>query len=174
MPNQEPLGILFVCLGNICRSPLAEGVFIHLARERGVGERFCVESCGTGNWHVGARPDHRSEAVARRHGVNLPSCARLLDPKSDFERFGLIVPMDLSNSRNVLAAGAEAERVRLLLSFDPALKHLPEHELQVPDPYHEGPEGFDAVFKMVSSACVGMLEELTAPTRSAPAPGLER
>ena len=84
----------------------------------------------------------------------------MLDPASDFERFDVIVPMDRANRRDVLAEGAPAERVRLLRSFDRALAGRSEAELEVPDPYHGGPEGFDEVFRMVRAACAGMLEEL--------------
>jgi protein-tyrosine phosphatase len=151
--------ILFVCLGNICRSPLAEGVFLHRARELGAHERFRVDSCGTGGWHAGEPADPRSIAVARRWGVELPSRARKLDPRRDFG-FDLIVPMDAMNHADLLEAGAAAERLRLLRSFDPAMAGRPDHELDVPDPYHGGPEGFDNVYEMVDAAVRGMLEEL--------------
>jgi protein-tyrosine phosphatase len=156
--------VLFVCLGNICRSPLAEGLFLHRARETGAHDGFRVDSCGTGGWHAGERPDPRMLAVAEKHGVKLPSLARRLDPRADGE-FDLIVPMDRSNRDHLLDAGLAAERVRLLRTFDPQMAGAPEEELCVPDPYHGGPEGFDLVFEMVDAAVLGMLEELGASRR---------
>jgi len=156
----ERTGVLFVCLGNICRSPLAEGIFIHRARERGVLDLFDVDSCGTGAWHVGERADPRSLAVAAKHGIELPSIARQLDPESDFERFHWLVPMDHSNARNLIRSGADPQRVRLMRSFDPALNGTSGAELEVPDPYEWSGDGFDRVFRMLDSACAGLLDFL--------------
>lgn len=153
-------GVLFVCLGNICRSPLAEGIFLHLARARGLAERFDVDSCGTGAWHVGERADHRSIAVARRHGVELPSIARQLDPASDFDRFHWLIAMDRANVRSILAAGGPRERVRLMRSFDPSLAGRNQAELDVPDPYDWHGDGFEDVYQMLLSACRGLLDVL--------------
>lgn len=166
----EPTRILFVCLGNICRSPLAEGVFVHLARERGVAERFVVDSAGTGHWHVGELPDPRARAVAQKNGVVLPSRARQVEPASDCSAHGAgwdwLVGMDRSNCSNLVRLGAPKERVRLLRSFDPALAGHHEREQEVPDPYTD--DGmFDEVFAMVRAACVGMIQEFTAETRRA-------
>ena len=158
--GQTIRGVLFVCLGNICRSPLAEGVFLHLAQERGAQARFRVDSCGTGGWHVGEPPDERAQAVARRNGVALVSRARRLDAPGDFRRFDLIVPMDRSNLRDLLDEGAPAERTRLLRSWDPDLAGAHERDLDVPDPYYGGTDGFDEAFRMVRAACAGMLDEL--------------
>jgi len=157
--SDGPTSVLFVCLGNICRSPLAEGVFLHRAREAGVGGRFRVDSCGTGGWHVGQRPDPRSIGVAEKHGIELPGHARQHAPPGD-HGFDLIVPMDLMNRADLLASGAPEERVRLLRSFDPALAGAADDELEVPDPYQGGLSGFDLVFGMVDASVRGMLEEL--------------
>ena len=164
MPDQNHTSLLFVCLGNICRSPLAEGLFVHLARERGVLERFRVDSAGTGGWHAGEPADGRMRAVAARRGVELTSRARRVEPRSDFPGaggaggFDLIVAMDLSNRDDLLDAGAPAERVSLLRSWDPTLAGRPERDLEVPDPYYGGPEGFERVFEMVERACAGLLD----------------
>src|SRR5690242_8821961 len=112
--------LLFVCLGNICRSPLAEGLFASLAQMRGVGDRFHVDSCGTGAWHVGEPPDPRTLAVARAHGLRLGHRARQLDGRSDFHRFDLLLAMDRSNLENIRLAGCPPEKVALMRSFDPA------------------------------------------------------
>ena len=161
--------ILFVCMGNICRSPLAEGVFLHQARERGLADRFRVDSCGTGNWHVGELPDPRMRETAERKGIALVSPARQIDPLSDFPDltnaggFDLLIVMDRDNKETLLMLGAPPERVRLLRSFDPALRGKPEREMEVPDPYYGGARGFETVYEMAWAACAGLLDWLEAP-----------
>lgn len=162
-PANQPThrtGILFVCLGNICRSPMAEGAFRHLARERGALDRFDVDSAGTGHWHAGEPADPRAQTVARRRGVTLESVARQVDALRDFARFDLIVPMDRQNERDLLALGSPRQRTRLLRSFDPATAHARGAALDVPDPYFGGATGFDDVFDMIAAACRGLLDEL--------------
>lgn len=153
-------GLLFVCLGNICRSPLAEGVFLHQATARGLLDRFDVDSCGVGHWHVGEPPDGRAVATAGRNGVHLPSIARQVDPATDFDRFDLLLAMDASNRHALVRLGAPEDRVRLMRSYDPTLAGAEVHDLDVPDPYYGGPEGFDRVFAMLERACGGLLDEL--------------
>lgn len=153
-PPTKPTGVLFVCLGNICRSPLAEGIFIHLARERGVLKNFRVDSCGTGGWHAGDRADPRSIAVAANHGIELPSIARKFDPRRDPVDFHWLIPMDQQNHRDLLNHGVPAQQLRLMLDFHP---NPPMRE--VPDPYYGGPDGFDKVYEMLREACEHMLDE---------------
>jgi len=156
MATGNPTSLLFVCLGNICRSPLAEGVFLHLAEEAGLGEAFEVDSAGTGAWHVGERPDPRSLEVAERHGVELPGHARRVT-EEDFRRFDHIVAMDRSNLRDLQAlqpADATA-LLQLLRDHDP---HPGDGE--VPDPYYGGDDGFDRVYEMVLRSCRTLLEKL--------------
>lgn len=153
-------GVLFVCLGNICRSPIAEGVFRHLARERGELDRFEIDSCGTGHWHVGERPDSRALQVAKRRGIELPGRARQVDPASDFNRFDWLLAMDGENCASLVRLGAPEDRVRLVRSFDPTIDDLRDELLEVPDPYYGGPDGFDEVFDMLERACAGLLDEL--------------
>lgn len=162
MAGEGRTGVLFVCLGNICRSPLAEGIFIDMARRRKVLELFDIDSCGTGSWHVGEPADHRSQAVAKRHGIELMCVGRQLDPSRDFERFDWMIAMDRSNMRNMIKAGAPGHRVRLMRSFDPAMEKAREHELDVPDPYDWPGDGFESVYQMLHSACGGLLEFLLA------------
>jgi protein-tyrosine phosphatase len=145
--------ILFVCLGNICRSPTAEGVMRHLLRERGLEEEVHVESAGTGGWHVGAPPDERSAEAARRRGISLGGAAQQVRP-SDFDAFDLLVAMDRSNLRDLLAiAPDEAARAKVRLLLDDA---------DVPDPYYGGASGFDDVLALVTEACERLLDEVTA------------
>ncbi|MCA9293913.1 MAG: low molecular weight phosphotyrosine protein phosphatase [Phycisphaerales bacterium] len=158
--REDQIGVLFVCMGNICRSPVAEGLFLHLARERQVDDMFDVDSAGTGGWHAGERADRRALAVARKHGVELPSRARQVDPVRDWARFHHIIAMDRQNVQDLLNVGAPSDRLRLLRSFDPALAEAKGRALDVPDPYYGDDEGFDAVFAMATHACKGLLEQL--------------
>jgi len=146
--------ILFVCLGNICRSPTAEGVMRHLLRERGLDDEIEVESAGTGAWHVGEPPDARSAAAARRRGIELSGAAQQAVVE-DFDRFDLLVAMDRSNLRDLLALAPDEEaraKVRLLLD-----------DADVPDPYYGGERGFDDVLDLVHDACERLLDEVAAP-----------
>jgi protein-tyrosine phosphatase len=149
--------VLFVCLGNICRSPLAEGVTRHLAGELGLGDRIRIESAGTGSWHVGEAPDPRSREVARRNGVSLDGQrARRVAPE-DLHEFDLVVAMDRSNL-DALEALVErhggSARLALLRDFDPE-----PGDGEVPDPYYGGPDGFDRVYEMVRRSCRRLLDE---------------
>ena len=160
MKQPESVSVLFVCLGNIYRSPLAEGVFRGLVAEADLEDRFRVDSAGTGAYHVGEAPDARSVAVALEHGVQLTGLARQVTPK-DLQTFDWVVAMDSSNRRALEAlAGPEGKgRIRLLREFDPEGPGA-----DVPDPYYGGPEGFEDVFQMVDRACRNLLEEIAPPT----------
>jgi protein-tyrosine phosphatase len=156
--------ILFVCMGNICRSPTAEGVMRWLIDEAGLADRVHVESAGTGAWHIGNPPDERATLAARRRGVTLEGAARQVRP-SDFRDFDLLIAMDRANLRELLAIAPDeeaAEKVRLLREFDPAASG----DLDVPDPYYGGGRGFETVLDMVEAACRGLLDELRAAERT--------
>ena len=154
MTEQETISVLFVCLGNICRSPLAEGIFRSLVEQEGLVDRFEVDSAGTGSWHVGNPPHPGSIAVAHDHGVDIRGQrSRQLRPY-DLDRYDWIVAMDSSNVRNIRrmeAAGDEARVVRLL----EAVPGVPD---DVPDPYYEG--GFDSVYDLVETGCRALLRTL--------------
>ncbi|HEY7830454.1 MAG TPA: low molecular weight protein-tyrosine-phosphatase [Solirubrobacteraceae bacterium] len=152
------VALLFVCLGNICRSPTAEGVMRELVRREGLQEWITLDSAGTGGWHVGDPPDARATSTARARGIVLEGAARRVRA-SDFEDFDLLLAMDSSNLRDLqrLAPDEEAAaRVRLLRDFDPASNG----ELDVPDPYYGGPGGFEEVLDLVQAACVGLLAQV--------------
>jgi protein-tyrosine phosphatase len=152
--------VLFVCMGNICRSPLAEGVFVHLAIERGVRHLLTVDSCGTGGWHAGEPPDVRSRAVAQRNGVELFGAARQVRPATDFAGFDLLIPMDVSNRESLLHSGAPEGKTHLLRMYDPHQHGSGERDVIVPDPYYGGESGFDDVYAMVHAACRGLLDAM--------------
>ncbi len=150
------IGVLFVCMGNICRSPLAEAIFLRRAELREVADRFVVDSAGTGGWHVGERPDPRAREVAARNGIVLEGHARRVGA-GDFRRFHHLICMDDNNRRELERLGAPGERVRLLLEVDPT---TPMRE--VPDPYYGGAGGFDAAYALIDSACEALLDDLVA------------
>lgn len=150
-------GVLFVCLGNICRSPAAEGVFAALAERAGLGGRVRTDSAGTGSWHAGERADARMREHAKRRGFELPSRARQITQK-DFDDFDFIVTMDESVHRDVTAmARDDAQRSRVSRMTD----HLTTlSSPDVPDPYYKGPEGFELVLDLVEDASKGLLDKV--------------
>ncbi len=160
----DTVSVLFVCLGNICRSPLAEGIFLSLAESRGLADRFRVDSAGTGAWHAGEPPDTRSIGVAAAHGVRLVGVARQVT-RRDFNDFDLIVAMDRSNRRSLerlrgYGAGAGKADVVMMRAYDPR-----GGGPDVPDPYYGGSHGFERVFGILERACEGLLDELSAGLR---------
>lgn len=148
--------VLFVCLGNICRSPLAEGVFEHLVREAGLAEEFDIDSAGTGSWHVGEPADLRAQAVARENGVRLTGRARRIEAV-DLATFDWVIAMDRSNRTAIesLAGAPDEAKVHLLREFDPE-----SVDPDVPDPYYGGPGGFQEVFDIVDRSCKVLLEHV--------------
>jgi protein-tyrosine phosphatase len=151
--------VLFVCLGNICRSPLAEGVFRHLVEREGLADRFEIDSAGTGSWHVGERADARSTLIAEQHGIELDSRARQVQPE-DFERFDYIIAMDRDNLHTLermSETNGSGARIELLRRYE-----AERDGDEVPDPYYGGASGFESVFKMVKRSCSGLLERLRA------------
>lgn len=154
----KPLHILFVCSGNICRSPLAEALFKHLADEAGLGARFVVDSAGTHGYHEGDPADPRTRRVGQRHGVNVTSIARAV-VDGDFDRFDLIVAMDRGHRRELVARAGpvRARKIRLMREFEPRADGL-----DVPDPYYDGQPAFENVHAILDAACRGLLETLRA------------
>jgi protein-tyrosine phosphatase len=150
-------------MGNICRSPTAEGVMRRLLEDERLADRVEIESAGTGDWHVGQPPDERATLAAGRRGITLSGAAQQVRP-ADFRRFDLLIAMDRANLRELLALAPDeeaAEKVRLLREFEPAASG----DLDVPDPYYGGDRGFETVLDMVEAACRGLLDELRAADR---------
>lgn len=157
--NEKPIkSILFVCLGNICRSPLAEGVFRTVLAERGMEADFIIDSAGTGGWHAGSTPDPRSIAVAARHGIDISAQrARKVVP-ADFERFDLILGMDRSNVEDLRRLAPEAAVAQVQLFLRQANGRIKD----VPDPYYGGEDGFLDVYRMIREASEALADRLDA------------
>jgi len=153
------VGVLFVCMGNICRSPMAEGVFRALVANAGLADRIVVDSAATHDYQLGEPPDRRAITHARRRGYDLPGrCARRVD-SDDFRRFEWILAMDMENLRVLhgLRPGDYTGYLGLLLDFTPGLGVL-----EVPDPYHGAPEDFERVLDLVEPAALGLLHTIRA------------
>jgi len=152
--------VCFVCLGNICRSPLAHGVFENLLKNQGLEDIIQVSSAGTGHWHVGNPPDRRMQATAEKHGISMDTLAEQFLP-SDFKRFDLVLAMDESNMAVLESYSAKHKadgKLRLFRSFDPESNG----DLDVPDPYYGGDNGFELVYQMVHRTCPEILKFLKA------------
>lgn len=160
MVDPRRTSVLFVCLGNICRSPLAEGVMLHHLSMAGIDGSVRVDSAGTEAWHVGQPPDPRARAAAKMNGVTLNSSARQVRP-ADFHDFDYVLAMDRSNLRELehlqASSGGDAH-VALFRAYDP----LGEGNPDVPDPYYGGSSGFDRVYELVDRTCRGLVEHLSA------------
>jgi protein-tyrosine phosphatase len=146
--------LLFVCLGNICRSPSAENIMNHLIRQAGLENKIQCDSAGTSSYHIGSAPDRRMNAAAKLRGIELVGHARQFT-KADFEEFDLILAMDRENYENICAldrSGRYRHKVRLMCNF------CTRHTLnEVPDPYYGGDESFNQVIELLFDACEGLL-----------------
>ena len=150
--------VCFVCLGNICRSPLAQGVFEALVKQDGLQDRIIIGSAGTSHWHVGGPPDPRMQQTARQHGIHLNSRARQFQV-ADFKRMDLVLAMDhsnLSTLQQMRPAPELHDKLFLFRSFDPENNG----DLEVPDPYYGGDKGFETVFQMIERTCPKVLQHL--------------
>lgn len=156
-PNSSaPIKVLFVCLGNICRSPMAEAVFTHLVKEANLGKHFEIDSAGTGDWHVGNTAHEGTLGILQQKQIPYDGRARQINA-ADLGYYDFIITMDDSNFADVNAIGKGRAQVRPLLSFAPTQKLT-----EVPDPYYHG--GFDKVYDLVHESCVGLLEHIRKST----------
>lgn len=155
--KDNPYKLVFVCLGNICRSPTAEGIFIHKVREAGLENYFYIDSAGTAAYHVGESANSKSQATANKYGIHLPSKARKFE-YADLEEFDLILAMDSENHRNIKDLDRKnrfSKKIKMMREFDPN----PENG-EVPDPYYGGLQGFENVFQVLNRSCETLLKEL--------------
>ena len=167
------MSVLFVCLGNICRSPTAEGVFRRMLVEAGLEDRVFVDSAGTGDWHVGLPPGARATAAARRRGIDVSDLRARQTAPEDLERFDYLVAMDASNLASLrdlqqgMGRDREQGRVVRLLDFSSdragdgtGVGATDSPTRDVPDPYFGGHDGFDRVLDLIEDACAGLLKEV--------------
>jgi low molecular weight protein-tyrosine phosphatase len=155
--------ILFVCMGNICRSPSAEGVFRNLLAARAPQLTVEIDSAGTHDYHVGEPPDDRAIAAARRRGIDLSSLRARTVQTGDFDYYDLILAMDEQNLRELRrrAPAARHERIRLMMEFVPS-----SPVRAVPDPYYGGPQGFEQVLDLLEEAAEGLLREVLSQAKA--------
>jgi len=159
----KPLSVLFICTGNICRSPTAEAIFRKLAADSGMGEGILSDSAGTHGYHIGEPPDPRSQDSAAGRGYDLSGLRARRFERADFERFDLIVAMDRGHFAMLsgMARPPTAHKLKLMMSYARRFK-----ELDVPDPYYGDPRDFERVLDMLEDAVRGLLDSLAQPTRS--------
>ncbi|MGZ5006767.1 MAG: low molecular weight protein-tyrosine-phosphatase [Methylobacter sp.] len=155
--SKEKIKVLFVCMGNICRSPTAEGVFTKLVKDHQLEARFSIDSAGTHAYHVGNAPDLRSQSAARERGIDLSDLRARQVIHGDFEDFDYVLAMDDENYSILVSACPEQHKskIKYFLDYAPHLK-----ERQVPDPYYGGAYGFERVLDMVEEASAGFLNAL--------------
>jgi len=156
----QPVSVLFVCLGNICRSPTGEGVFQHYVEQQGVADRVRIDSAGTIGYHAGNPADARMRQHASRRGFDLKSISRKVTVQ-DLEDFDLVIAMDQSNHQDLQSLGITRGRLAMLGEFLPDGWH-DEQTPDVPDPYYGGEAGFEEVLDMIEAACPQILEALEA------------
>ena len=149
--------VLFVCMGNICRSPTAQGVFERLVQSQGLADRILIDSAGTHAYHVGNPPDKRSQAAAKNRGLDLSGQRARKVTSEDIEEFDYVLAMDRTNLEDLkdLLAVSQQERVRLFMTF---AEHW--NVVEVPDPYYGGERGFERVLDMVEDAAAGLLDHI--------------
>ena len=156
----KKISILFVCLGNICRSPAAEAIFIDLIKEKGLTDGFIVDSAGTGSWHIGKKADSRMRIAAERRNINILSRARQIT-STDFDEFNYILAMDDSNFRNIQdlknrTSSTDFASIKKIQNFRSVF-----NAQEVPDPYFGGDEGFDYVLDILEDSLSGFLESIS-------------
>lgn len=153
--------VLFVCLGNICRSPTAEGVFRQYVEQAGLSDKVTIDSAGTADWHIGKTPDPRTQAAAAKRGYDLSELRGRQATAEDFAEFDLILAMDKSNLSNLQAIQPAQSKAELAL-YLPRLEASTDEVDEVPDPYYGGEDGFELVLDMLEQASQVLLDEVKA------------
>lgn len=161
-PDRSPVRVLFVCLGNICRSPMAEGAFRHLLKQEGLGDRVEIDSAGTHGYHIDESPDRRAQATMKARGIDIGDLRGRQVSAADFGSFDYVLAMDRENLENLRAICPPGQEDKLHLFLEYAA-HRPERE--VPDPYFGGASGFDRVFDLIKDAAEGLLADIRARYR---------
>ncbi|WP_353057193.1 MULTISPECIES: low molecular weight protein-tyrosine-phosphatase [Paenibacillus] len=154
MERKQRIGVLFVCLGNICRSPMAEAVFRHMVAAEGLEDRFLIDSAGTGNWHIGKPPHHGTRGILDEYGISYEGLKARQVSAEDFSEFDYIVAMDVQNEKDLrrLSQSEHAQIVKLL-DLVPDMMNK-----EVPDPYYTG--NFEEVYELVGRGCQALLERI--------------
>jgi protein-tyrosine phosphatase len=150
--------ILFVCLGNICRSPSAEAVFTGLVKKNRLNGQFGIDSAGTSAWHAGEPADQRMQKHAQKRNYNLTSISRKFDPETDFDQFDMIIGMDDENIATLKSLARnlqDLKKIHKITDFSKEWKYT-----EVPDPYYGGDEGFELVLDLLEDSCEGLLDEM--------------
>lgn len=158
MEEKMKIRICFVCLGNVCRSPVAESVFMHLVADHSYPQEFIIDSAGIGGWNVGKSPDPRSQEIGLKHGVIIDGLARQFQ-QNDFQNFDFIIAMDRENREallNMAQSSDDRAKIHLLREYDLEAGN----ESDVPDPYYGGIEGFENVFQIIARSCRQLLKVL--------------
>ena len=158
MTESGKYSVLFICLGNICRSPAAQAVMQAMVDERGLTDRFYIDSAGIGGWHIGDLPDKRMRVHARPRGYELTHRARKVQ-SSDFEDFDLIVGMDTANVDDLRDLAASPQQQDKVVMMGDYIRRFPHHDY-VPDPYYEGSEGFELVLDLLEDSCDNLLNQI--------------
>jgi len=150
------VNVLFICMGNICRSPTAEGYFRHIVKEAGLTDKIKIDSAGTHAYHIGSPPDHRAQAAASKRGIDLSSLRGRKVENKDFNNFDYVLGMDNSNHSDLQeVAGGNAENLFMFLEFANNFS-----ETEVPDPYYGGDQGFEHVLDLIEDASRGLLNDI--------------
>jgi protein-tyrosine phosphatase len=155
--KRRPVRVLFVCTGNICRSPTAEGIFVKLVRDAGFGEDILADSAGTHGYHVGEPPDQRTCQAATRRGYDLSTLRARKFERGDFHDFDLVLAMDRENHAHLarMVPPSEGHKLKMMMQYATRFR-----ELEVPDPYYGGSRGFEVVLDMIEDASRGLLEAI--------------
>ncbi len=147
--------VLFVCMGNICRSPTAEGVFRKILEDSALAEGIMIDSAGTHAYHIDQPPDHRAQQAAARRGIDISALRGRRATAEDIEEFDYVLAMDRENYHNLTRLKGERENIRLFLDYSENFE-----DDEVPDPYYGGPNGFERVLDMIEDACRGLLADI--------------